>query len=168
MAEEIAKTEPRPLARTRETLEGLLARILEAATGDIREFFDEQGNFKPPRSIPRELTLLVKGLKLHRLAPVEHMDLLGLPATEVTEVRWESQADLMFRAAELLVSFLKESGRLGEALSDADVERGSLEFLALRRPDLVEKYPDLFVKRGNAPAPAGPPPPTLSDDPSRR
>ncbi len=128
----------------REQLSLLVARLLEAVTFDVRDFWKPNGEFAAPRDIPRPLAVLMKGVKMHRLAPVEHMDILGLPACDVTELRWTSQAELLMRAIEALTSALDRQRRQGDPLTDEEVERGALQFLAARRPDLAEKYPDLF------------------------
>lgn len=131
----------------RERLELLVAQLVEAVTFDVREFWRENGEFAAPKDIPRPLSLLMKGVKMHRLAPVEHMDLLGLPACEVTELRWTSQADLLLRAIEVMKSILDRNRREGDPLSDEQVEEGALAFVAARRPDLAEKYPEVFGRK---------------------
>jgi hypothetical protein len=147
---EISPAEARALAPG-DRLNMLVERLMEAVTFDVREFFAPSGSFVSPRSIPRELSLLVKGVKLgrtqyNRLANEEYLDLVGAPTAEVSELRWTSQADLLLRAIEVLTAALDRQRRHGEPLSDSEVERGALKFLAARRPDLAAKYPDLFAK----------------------
>ncbi len=132
----------------REQLNLLVARLLDAVTYDVGQFWKPNGEFAFPRDIPKPLKVLMKGVKMRRsFASTDAMELVGISPMEVTEVRWTSQAELLMRAIETLTSALDRQQRKGDPLSDEEVERGALQFLAARRPDLAEKYPELFRER---------------------
>lgn len=120
------------------TLDKLVGEFLQAATFDVRELFDANGGFKPVRDVPRPLTLLIKGVKMKRLMPVEWADALGTPASEVVEMKWESQAALLLRAIELVTNLIERRKKAGDPMTDEEVEQGAIDFVIARHPELAE------------------------------
>lgn len=128
----------------RATLDALVTDLVDAVRYDARDFFGPDGSFRPVRTIPRQLMLLVKGVKIKRLMPEEWADLLGVPAADVVELQWASQASLTMETIKLLAALMAQQ-RDREPLTDEEVEAGALQFLASRFPDLVEKHPEVFA-----------------------
>lgn len=126
------------------TLDRLVHEFLTAVTYDVREFFEADGSVRSIRAVPRPLTLLIKGVKLKRVMPAEWSDVLGIPTTEIAELRWESQASLLLRAIEMMTAVIERNKRSGDPLTDDEIEQGATEYLALRHPELVAAHPEVF------------------------
>ncbi len=127
-----------------EKLDELVRVVLEAAQFDVREFWAPDGTFRHPREVPRPLMLLVKGVKMKRLAPVEWADVLGVPASEVVELKWESQAALLLRAIEVLAAAIERARKQEGQLTDEEVEAGALSYVAERHPEVAAAHPEVF------------------------
>lgn len=133
-----------PALSPRATLDALVTDLLDAVRYDARDFFAPSGEFRPMRAVPRQLMLLVKGVKIKRLMPVEWAELLGIPAADIVELRWESQAALTLRAIELVMTMIdRQRGR--EPMTDDEVEAGALAFVASRFPQVAAAHPEVFT-----------------------
>lgn len=137
-----------PAADSNATLDHLVREFLGAATFDVRQFFNPvDGSIRKVSDIPRPLTLLVGGVKIKRLMPIEWADVLGVPAAEIVELKWESQAKLLLRAIELMTNVIERNRKGSDNLTDEEVEQGSLEFIAQRHPELAKAHPEIFGRK---------------------
>lgn len=132
------------------TLDRLVHEFLTAATYDVREFFSPDGAIQNVRAVPRPLTLLIKGVRVKRLIPVEWAEVLGMPAAEVVELKWESQAGLLLRAIELMTGVIERNRKNGAPMTDEEIEQGATQFVAMKHPELAAEHPEIFgaAKKG--------------------
>lgn len=123
-------------------LSRLARRLLDAVEFDAREFIAPDGSFQRVRDIPRPLSLLLGGVKMKRLMPVEWADVMGLPAAEVVELKWEPQARLLLRAIEVMTRAVEREK--GAPLTDDEVDAGALGYVAQHYPEVAAAHPEVF------------------------